>query len=274
MIDLHSHILPGVDDGADDLEQSLRMCEIAQRDGCSAMVATPHLRHERFDNSDRRRLEQIHRRLCEAVSQELGTDFRVFLGGEIAVHSESLAEVDDLPAGNLLSIAGSSYLLLELSTHGMGPDPVETVYELGLAGWRPILAHPERISWLVADPGLLKAMVDHGALLQLTGMSVTGDFGPRIQEAADRMMDQGWVRFVSSDAHDSRIRPPGLSAARARVAKLWGGALAQALFEDHPAAVLEDRPLGPTPEPFGGREGEKPLGLVARLKRLRSRSSQ
>ncbi len=274
MIDLHCHLLPGVDDGANDLAQAVRMCEIAHRDGCRAMVATPHLRHERYENADRRLLEQAHRGLCEEVHRRFGDELKVFLGGEIAVHSQSLAEIDALPASSLLPLAGSRYLLLELSTHDLGPDPVEMVYELGLAGWRPIIAHPERISWLVSDSGLLAAIVDHGGLLQLTAMSLTGAFGPAIQNAADHMMDQGWVRFVCSDAHDERIRPPGLSAARRRVTKEWGRSVAQAIFERHPRAVLEDRPLEPTPLPEArpaSPAGSKTQGWVARLKRLTSR---
>lgn len=274
MIDLHCHILPGVDDGADDLAQAMQMCELAHRDGCRAIVATPHLRHERYENADRRLLEQAHRGLCEAVHRRFGDELRVFLGGEIAVHSQSLAEIDALPESSLLPMAGSRYLLLELSTHALGPDPVEMVYELGLDGWRPIIAHPERISWLVADPGLLAAIVDHGGLLQLTAMSLTGAFGSAIQSAADQMMDQGWVRFVCSDAHDERIRPPGLSAARRRVSKEWGGPVAQALFENHPRAVLQDQPLEPTPPPEArpapSSDGKSP-GWMARLKRFTSR---
>ena len=270
MIDLHSHILPGVDDGAEDLEQALRMCELAYRDGCTAIVATPHLRHERYDNRDRKLLEQRHRQVCEAISLKMGSGFKVFLGGEIAVHSESLVEIDQLPQGTLLGMAGSRYLLLELSTHDLGLDPVEMVYEVGLAGWRPIIAHPERLAWLVADLGLVGAMVDHGALLQLTAMSLTGAFGPAIQGASDRLMDRGWVRFVASDAHDERIRPPGLRTARERVAKEWGGGVAEALFVNHPKAVLEDRPLDPMPSAAARATDSrrKPRGLMARLKRL------
>ncbi len=244
---------------------------MAHREGCRAIVATPHLRHERYENADRHRLEQVHRHLCEAVHRRFGNELKVFLGGEIAIHSQSLAEIDQLPNSKLLTLAGSRYLLLELSSHALGPDPVEMVYELGLAGWRPIIAHPERIAWLVADSNLLAAVVDHGGLLQLTAMSLTGEFGPVIQGAADQMMDQGWVRFVSSDAHDARIRPPGLSAARQRVAKEWGAAVAEALFENHPRAVLEDRPLDPTP-PVEQRpttpSGTNNQGWVAKLRRL------
>ena len=269
MIDLHSHILPGIDDGARDIEHSLRMCASSYRDGCRAMVATPHLRHERYWNDDRALLEQQHRLLCQAVLLSLGPDFQVLLGGEIAVSSESLLEIDQMPAGSLLSLAGSRYLLLELSHHGMGPDPVEMVHELRIAGWRPILAHPERIAWLAADSGLLAAMIDHGAHLQLTAMSLTGDFGPAMQNISRRMMDKGWVHFIASDCHDNRLRPPTLSAAREAVQNHWGHEVGNALFEENPRAVLEDRPLAPNPSIQSG--SIQPTDRPSSWQRLRSK---
>ena len=257
MIDLHSHVLHGVDDGSRDLEQSLRMCELSRADGCTTLVATPHLRQERFWNDDKALLESRFRELEAAVEQRFGDDFEVRLGGEIAICGPSLEEIDRLPESDLFTLAGSRYLLLEPNFHSMGPDPVEMVYELGVAGWWPVIAHPERISWLVADFGLLGAMVSHGALLQLTAMSLTADFGFEIQDASRRMLDRGWVFCVSSDAHDETLRPPRLSAAREVVEGSWGPAVATALFEDGPRSVIEDRAPARAPKPASA-PGEVP----------------
>lgn len=240
MIDLHSHVLPGVDDGARDLEQSLNMCRLSLEDGCHTMMATPHLRHERFWNGDRGHLERVHRRLCQAVASRFGDRFKVLLGGEIAVGSESLAELEQ-PSNSLLPLAGSSYVLMEPSFHGMGPDPIEMVYELGVRGRRTIIAHPERISWLTRDLGLMAALVEQGALMQLTAMSLTGELGAAIQEVCRIMIDRGWVHFVASDCHDDRLRPPRLSAARGLVEASWGEAAAERLFLTNAEAVLADR---------------------------------
>lgn len=261
MIDLHSHILPGIDDGASDLEESLAMCRMAAEDGASVIVATPHLRHSRYWNDDRAALEKLWQ---ELQSQDL--EIEVLLGGEITVGSESLAEIDDLPGGELLTLCGSKYVLLELNWQGLGPDPLEMVYEVTLLGWRPIIAHPERVSWLAEDIGLVSAMIENGATMQLTAMSLTGSFGWQAKERAERLLDEGCAHFVSSDAHDIKHRPPGLSAARAIVAERCGEAMAVALFTENPRCVIEDLPLSPLPTT------ERAAGIGARLKRFAGRS--
>ncbi|MEM1207085.1 MAG: CpsB/CapC family capsule biosynthesis tyrosine phosphatase [Acidobacteriota bacterium] len=265
MIDLHSHILPGVDDGAETLEEALAMCLRAADDGCEAIVATPHLRHERFWNGDRALLEAR----CRQLRQRVGGRIEIHLGGEIAVHAESLDEIHALPGGGLLPLAGTRYLLLELPFQDYGFDPVEMVYELGVAGWRTILAHPERVAWLMEDMDLLRALVDHGAVMQVTAMSLTEGFGPVARGAAHRLMDAGLVHLVASDAHDARLRPTGLSDAFEHVGRHWGAATARALFKINPRAVLDDRPLEALPQsvseagPTKTRQG--PFGLARRL---------
>lgn len=260
MIDLHSHVLPAVDDGARDFEQAIRMCRMARADGCRAIVATPHLRHARYWNDDRILLEARWRELRERV----GSEIEVLLGGEIAVHGQSLEEIDLLPeGGQLLTLAGTRYLLLELDFGGVGPDPVEMVYELGVAGWRPIIAHPERVSWLMSDAAMLEEMAANGATMQITAMSLTGDFGPIAADAARWLLDHGLAHYVSSDTHDDRFRPPGLSRARKVVIEGWGEELAEALFVTHPLAVVRDQPL-PTHPPAKADAPSK-RGLVDRL---------
>ncbi len=244
MIDLHSHLLPAVDDGATDLREALAMCVAAAADGCTAMVATPHLRHEQWWNGDRRRLEELWRRVREAASEHL----EVYLGGEIAVNSESCDELQLLPESDLLPLAGSRYLLLEFHPRGIGPNPEDLIYELTIEGWYPVIAHPERIPWLAEDLGFLAALLDLGALAQITAMSVTGELGRFAHAAVTRMLEADMVHFVASDAHDSRIRRPGLGQAFRRVAASWGEAKARELFVTNPRAVLMSRPPRPSPE--------------------------
>ena len=198
MIDLHCHILPGVDDGAGDLDEALTMCRRSFEDGVQAMVATPHLRHESFWNDDRTLLVDRFKALRSAVRREFEGEFEVYLGGEIALHNGSLDEIARLPDGALLAMAGTSYLLLELDWRGLGPDPLEMIHEVVVAGYRPIIAHPERVSWLMQDRDLVESMVDHGATMQLTAMSVTGELGSRVLEMSDWMLESGLVHFLSS----------------------------------------------------------------------------
>jgi protein-tyrosine phosphatase len=239
MIDLHCHLLPGADDGASDLAESLAMCRQAAADGCTAMIATPHLRHEHWWNEDRNFLEKLWRQLRKAVAGILD----IHLGGEIAIHSQSVEELDTLPGGALLPLAGSRYLLLEFDRHGLGPPPLDLIHELQVTGWRPIIAHPERIRWLATQPTLLREIVAAGASLQLTAMSLTGRLGKAMQDLCFDLLDAGLVDFVASDAHDTRIRPPGLSEARDLIHQRLGTAAAQQILVDNPSAVLLDRPL-------------------------------
>ncbi len=239
MIDLHCHILPAVDDGATDLDAALAICRMAADDGCTAMVATPHLRHELWHNGDRGRLEQLWRQVRNRASGVID----VHLGGEIAINFESCGEMDLLPGGNLLSLAGSRYLLLEFHPRGMGPDPEDLIHELVVEGWRPVIAHPERIPWLASDPRYLQALLDLGALTQITAMSVTRQAGRFAYDASSRMLEADMVHFIASDAHDTGNRPPGLSQAFRRIAQSLGDATARRLFITNPRAVLENRPL-------------------------------
>ncbi len=249
MIDLHCHILPGVDDGATTLEDALAMCRLAAADGCEAMVATPHQRREPWWNDDVARLRQLARQLQETVREAVGNSFQVLLGAEIHTDREVLSEVERLTemektsGGTILPLAGSRYLLLELDRWGGADEAVHLVHEVTVAGWRPILAHPELIPWLDVD--LLAHLVSLGATAQVTAMSVTGDFGRRPMLDSHRMIEAGLVHFLASDAHDVRRRPPGLRRAFLMIAGRWGDELARRLTIDNPRAVVEDRPLPP-----------------------------
>jgi len=239
MVDLHTHLLPGVDDGPEALDDAVRMCELAAADGVTAAVVTPHQRHEWWPNADRADLVARFESLVNAV----GTRLALSLGAEIRVDSDLLAEVDLLPEGSLLPMAGSRYLLLELPQVRVGPDPRAVVHELVVAGWKPVLAHPERIPWLADDPDSLIDLVKCGALLMLTAMSVTGAFGRRAKECCAFLLDNDLAHFVASDAHDPSERPPVLSGAFRIIADGWGEARARRLTDDNPRAVLEDRTI-------------------------------
>lgn len=250
MIDIHTHVLPGVDDGAGSLLEAAAMCRMAAADGCEALVATPHQRTGTWFNGDPDFLAVLLRELQE----EIGERPRLHLGGEIRIDEDLLAELDDLPRSGLIPLAGSRYLLLEFNRDGSGPDPAGLVRTLVEGGWRPILAHPEFIPRLDRNPPLVEELVGMGALLQVTAMSVTGDFGPERQRSTRRYLEAGLAHFVASDSHGSRWRPPGLSRARATIAATWGEELAERLTSHNPRAVIEDRTLSTAAEPVPARD--------------------
>lgn len=239
MIDLHVHLLHGVDDGPETLEEAVEMCRAAADDGIETLVVTPHQRHGFWPNPDRKVLEALFEELREAA----GDKPALVLGGEIRVDSELLHEVDRLPGGSLLPLAGSRYLLLEFASVPVGQDPRHVVHELTVAGWHPILAHPERIPWLVDQPALIADLVERGALLQLTAGSIVGEFGRGPQECCFVLLDENLAHFVASDAHDAHIRPPRLSEAFRAIAERWGEGRARQLIDQNPRAVLENRQL-------------------------------
>jgi protein-tyrosine phosphatase len=250
MIDLHCHILPGIDDGARTLEQAVEMCRVAAASGCEAMVATPHQRRGDWWNCDRAAIELLRRQLQEAA----GPSPRILTGGEIRVDAQLLADLAALrpPAGPAaddtvveapLPLAGSRYLLLEFSSAASAPEAADLVHELVVAGWRPVLAHPELIPWMAEDVAVMAHLTSLGATAQVTAMSVTGDFGRRAQADSHRLIERGLAHFVASDCHDLKRRPPGLEQAWTVIAGRWGDETARQLLLDNPRAVVANRPL-------------------------------
>jgi len=175
MIDIHSHILPGLDDGARDLEQSLELARQAVREGIHTVIATPHHRNGRYDNPG-----GAVRQAAEALARELaaaGIPLKLRCGQEIRVYAEL---PEDLERGEALTLNGSRYLLLELPSGYVPQGMDELLHELRVMGRVPVIAHPERNRELAADPGRLAAWVRQGVLLQLTSHSVSGALGPRL----------------------------------------------------------------------------------------------
>lgn len=239
MIDLHIHVLPGVDDGPADLDEAVAMCRLAAADGCTTLVVTPHQRCPRWWNDDPDGLAA----LLGEVDRRLEHPLDLRLGAEVRVDSQLLHELDRHPETGLLPLAGSRYLLVEFDRAGLGPDPEPIVDELLATGWRPIVAHPEFVPQLAADLGRVAALVRSGALLQLTAATLEGRFGRVPRRWAHELVDRGLAHFVASDAHGVRWRPPGLSAAHELLTRGWGPEAARLLTRDNPRAVLEDRPL-------------------------------
>lgn len=242
MIDLHCHVLPGVDDGPDGLADALAMCRLAASDGCTVLVATPHQRHPTFPELTRQGIEAAWAQLTAAMAASAETYPRVLLGAEVRVDSDLLSDIERDPP-EVLPLAGGRYLLLELPRGPAGPEPEELVHELLLAGWRPVIAHPELIPWLAEDLERVAGLVERGVLLQVTAASLVGGFGRYPSERAWEMVEAGLVHFVASDSHSPTWRPPGLSAARNALTQRLGSAAAARLLVDNPERVLQDAPL-------------------------------
>lgn len=236
MIDLHCHLLPGVDDGAADLHESLAMARLAVADGTTHAVLTPHVWPGRYDNTldDLRPVfDQFRAALIEA-----GIPLSVDLAGEVRVDAEVLTMV---AGGNVPVLGqwdGEPVVLLELPHTGIPPGSDKLVGWMRAHGYRPMLAHPERNPVLLSDHDRIRPFLELGCLLQITAGSITGLFKQSVRELAHYLLDEGWVTVIASDAHDTRKRVPGLSAARDAAAGIIGDKAAGELVLGNPARIV------------------------------------
>ncbi|BBI32087.1 tyrosine-protein phosphatase [Cohnella abietis] len=217
MIDLHSHLLPGLDDGPKTLQESLFLAHSAAKEGIEIIYATPHHLRAPFDNGRDKVIEAVVQ--FNIHLRKAGIPLQVRAGQEIRVCPELIQEAY---SGQLLPLEGTSYVLLELPSSSI-PDFLEdTLHELAVLGWTPILAHPERNREIADNPELLRPLVESGALCQITSHSLTGVFGTRTELAALNICRKGLAHFIASDAHDAVKRPFQLRAAYEKVEKRLG----------------------------------------------------
>ncbi len=239
MVDTHSHILPGIDDGARSVEQSLELCRIAAADGIRTIVTTPHVMEYKYPNT-RETIEAAMSLLEKALSTE-GLPLRVVKGAEVHVAADL---VERLKGGELLTYADNGrYMLLEFPFQQVVSGTEEIVYRLRLAGITPVIAHPERIGFFMEDIERLHKLIRLGALASITGGSLLGQFGERSEHAAWAMLERRMAHVIASDGHDSKHRRPELSEAAAALAERMGTQEARMMTEEIPAALISGREI-------------------------------
>lgn len=230
-IDIHCHILSGLDDGAEDFETSLKMLEIARRDGIGGIVATPHIMDGVYDNT-REAINSTASRLMEDADAP-----PLYTGADIRICRDLMQKVanNELPLIN-----DKNYILLELPTYGLPPisELLNIASSLRMKGITPIITHPERNMAIVNYPTIMKKLIKYGAIFQATAMSITGGFGSRVQKFTLKMIKNGHIHVVASDAHDTEKRPPILSDAYAFVSKKFNKNEADRLFRSNPLNII------------------------------------
>lgn len=230
MVDIHSHILPGLDDGAQTIEESLEMLEIAAASGTTDIVATPHANGEfPFDPV---RVEQVFQEL----SSRAGGSIALHLGCDFHLNYDNLLSAIKNPAK--YTINRRQYLMVELPDVVALAGMYRAIAQLIGAGIVPVITHPERNRSLQPELGELEHWVAKGARVQLTAQSLLGRFGPAARQTADSLMNTSLVHFIASDAHDCVDRTPDLSAAYEHVSARYGSRRADALFIHNPTAAL------------------------------------
>lgn len=244
MIDLHSHVLPGIDDGPASLEGSLALARAAAQSGVRTLIATPHIDHS-YGLAPASVAEAVQRLAARLREEEIALE--VLPGGEVALSRCPELRDEELRA---VSLGGGPYILLESPLQAAAIGLESAVFDLHVRGFRVLLAHPERSPVFMRDPDTLRRLVEQGALCQITAGSLLGRFGRTVRSFSLTLLREGLVHDVASDAHDAQRRPPGLREGLAAAEGDVRGLNDQIawLTEQAPAAILRGEPLPPRPE--------------------------
>ncbi|WP_233146888.1 tyrosine-protein phosphatase [Paenibacillus selenitireducens] len=255
MIDIHTHILPGVDDGAANWNDALNMARAAVAEGITTMIATPHHANGRYHNTALEVVEHV--RHMNEQFMAMGVPLTIQSGQEIRLHGDLL---EAWLRKELLPLAGSSYILIELPSSGIPKEMLELIHELNVMNLKPIIAHPERNAEIVRYPDRLAQLIEIGAFAQVTTHSLLGDFGRRIEKTAWSLCRSGLIHIVSSDAHHVERRGFRLretyDVIRERMGQPW-----ENYFLNNAQRIMDDLPFESMPE-----EKPFPEGVVQRLR--------
>lgn len=254
MIDLHCHILPGIDDGAADLQVALEMATMAVADGITTTACTPHIMPGVYDNAPsgvRAHVDVLRNALSEA-----SVPLELVVGSDAHMRPDFVTALDH---GKILTLNDSRYVLFEPPHHVAPPRLEECLFGLQMAGYVPILTHPERLSWIESRYGLLAHLAKSGVWMQVTAGSIAGRFGRRPKYWAERLLSEGLVHILASDAHNCTSRPPLLSQAYELAAEFLGKDEAAHLVLTRPAGILKNADPGTLPEPTAIAAPQQPI---------------
>ncbi len=239
MIDLHCHLLPGVDDGPATLEEAIALARMAVENGITHAAVTPHVHPGRYENT----AETIPESLAafRAALAELQLALQLTMAGEVRICPEILPMTEQGLIPFLGEWQGRNVMLLELPHSHVPPGSDKLVQWLQDKGIQPMIAHPERNKDVMRSLDKIKPFVELGCLFQLTAMSVAGRFGEAAEQRAFDLLEMGVVTIIASDAHNARYRPPNLEPGRAAAAEVVGEEESWAMVKGRPAQITESR---------------------------------
>ena len=234
MFDIHCHILPGIDDGADILDDTIKMAALAVKGRCSGIVCTPHQRPG--SDYEIKMLPFVTKKLQELLLRH-GIRLSLFAGQEIFLDDDS---AERLIAGEYLTLNGSAYPLVEFDFEGEGREPMKLLEKLVTKGFIPVVAHPERYDFVASDIRAAEYIRSMGCVLQLNKGSFKGAFGNAAYKCARKMMDEGLADVVASDAHGPYMRTPYLADIHEYLSTEWSGDYADLLLRENPFRIIKN----------------------------------
>jgi protein-tyrosine phosphatase len=246
MIDIHSHILPGVDDGAKDMATALEMARMAVDDGINKMIATPHLFRGSDSASGFEEIEKARKGFVE-VLRDNDIPLEVFPGAEVHISHHLIDEIKN--HRRFLVLNQSRYMFIEFPSEHVFSGVKDLIFELMTEDIIPVIAHPERNSVFRRNPNFLYELLQMGVLSQVNQGSFNGVYGTHVQEAVFRFIELGYAHFLATDCHNTWVIPPRLSEAVHKAAEVIGEENARKLVEDNPLCVVENKEISYIPEP-------------------------
>lgn len=218
MIDIHCHILPGIDDGAKTIEDSIDMAKTAVADGINTIIATPHHQNGRYMNERSSIIERVQALNEELTKQKI--PLTILPGQEPRIYGEL---VQDYEKGEILTLNdGNKYVFIEFSSSQVPKYAEQLLFDIQLQGLNPIIVHPERNAQIMEQPDILYNFVKKGTLTQVTASSVTGHFGKKIQKFSQQLIEANLTHFIASDAHNTSGRTFRLSEAYDLIENQYG----------------------------------------------------
>ena len=234
-IDIHCHIMPGVDDGSPDMATSLEMLRIADKNGITHLILTPH--HKPMHHNVSPEHNVAYRKRLQEAATEAGIKAKLFSGNEIYYSDETMEELE---RGKICSLAGSDYVLVEFHPTNPYKAIQNAAGRVQAAGFIPIIAHVERYSDIVSHPDRVRDLVEMGCFIQVNASSVMGKYGFGISHFTKKLLKEKMVHFIASDAHDTGRRAPQLLDCRNYVERKFGEDYGKKLFFTNPANVIRN----------------------------------
>ncbi|MEW9054032.1 MAG: CpsB/CapC family capsule biosynthesis tyrosine phosphatase [Neobacillus sp.] len=235
MIDLHCHILPGLDDGAQNLSESISMARKAVEQGIHTIVATPHHLTSSYENPKQVIISRVEE-LNKALLQE-NIDLTILPGQEVRIHGEM---VDGYKLGEILPVANTQYVLVEFSSSHVPRYTEKLFYDMQLNGLIPVIVHPERNQEIIERPEMLYQFVKKGAMTQVTAASICGDFGKKIKNFSHQLIEANLTHFIASDAHNTENRTFKLREAFDQIQAKYGPDIVY-LFSENAALAIDGK---------------------------------